>query len=339
MAVFRGWEKVEFTTDSGETVEGIAPVIVSASRSTDIPACFPKWFANRLERGYSVWVNPFNHKPQYISFENTRLVVFWTKNPDPIMPYLHELERRGINYYFQFTFNDYEDERLEPGVPPLPDRVKTFRTLSERIGKERVVWRFDPLILSDTLGLEDLIEKVRRVGEQIAAWTEKLVISFADIGIYKKVPKNLQEQDFSYVEFTDEHMREFAGLLADVNKEWGLRIATCAEPIGLQEYGIEHNRCIDDELIIRLFGHDKKLMSFLGWEPAQSGGKQRRRMKDKGQRKECGCIVSKDIGTYSTCSHLCTYCYANTSGKTVEENLLKYDVDSDSLLSSTIRRS
>ena len=95
---------------SGDSVDAMAPVIVSASRSTDIPAFYSKWFFERLKKGYCVWFNPFNQKPSYVSFKNCRVIVFWTKNPKPILPYLHELDERGIHYYFQVTLNDYVKE-------------------------------------------------------------------------------------------------------------------------------------------------------------------------------------------------------------------------------------
>ena len=144
-------EKVSIRTDSGEIVEATAPVIISASRSTDIPAFYAKWFFNRLAKGYCAWYNPFNQQKMYISFQNCKVVVFWTKNPKPILPYLHELDERGIHYYFQVTLNDYVKEGFEPNVSSVDDRVETFKKLSEMIGKERVIWRFDPLIITPNI--------------------------------------------------------------------------------------------------------------------------------------------------------------------------------------------
>ena len=115
--------KLTIITQSGQTIEALAPVIISASRSTDIPAFYAKWFINRLRAGYCVWYNPFNQKPTYVSFANCKVVVFWTKNPKPLIPYLHELDERGIHYYFQFTVNDYEAEGFEPNVRPLTERI------------------------------------------------------------------------------------------------------------------------------------------------------------------------------------------------------------------------
>lgn len=331
---FRGWDKDVVRLPDGTSVDASCPVIVSASRSTDVPAFFADWFMNRLRAGYVRWVNPFNaDQTQYVSFSRTRVIVFWSKNPRPLIRHLAEIDEKGINYYFQFTVNDYEQERLEPHVAPLAQRIETFRQLSERVGKKRVIWRFDPLILTDELTVDRLVDRVARVAEQIKSFTERLVISFADIAVYTKVRNNLAREHVHYHEFTPELMIEIAKRLQTLNRQWGLKIATCAEAVALEPYGIEHNRCIDDRLMIDVFRQDRTLMDFLGYETDLFADPSRPYMKDKGQRKACGCIVSKDIGMYDTCRHLCAYCYANTSCKAVENNLRRHRDDSDAIVS------
>jgi hypothetical protein len=327
------WNSIKLQTDKGETVKAKTPIIISASRSTDIPAFFSRWFVNRLRRGYIRWVNPFNQVSEYVSFAETRVIVFWSKNPKPLMQYLPEIDDKGINYFFQFTLNDFTAEGLEPNVPPLSQRIETFKVLSEKLGKKRVIWRFDPLILTDTLTVEHLTDRISKVATLIRPYTERLVISFADIKVYKKVQNNLAREHVNYREFTPELMVEVAQRLQSLNREWGLKIATCAEGVDLQPYGIEHNRCIDDRLMIDVFPQDRKLMDFLGYQPDFFSDSSRPYLKDKGQRKECGCIMSKDIGMYDTCHHLCAYCYANTSCKAVENNLRRHRDDSDAIVS------
>ena len=310
---FKGWDRVIISTEQDDTVEAVAPVVVSASRRTDIPAFYAEWFIRRLQAGYVKWTNPFSGTPQYVSFARTRAVVFWTKNPRPLMPLLPVLDERGIGYYFQFTLNDYEAEGLEPGVPPLAERIETFEALARRVGKERVIWRYDPLLLADGLDVAQLVARVVRVGQAAHPFTEKLVVAFADIERYAKVRNRLRAFGKGCRELSSDEMREFAETLAAATRSWGIAIATCAEAIDLTDLGIGRNRCIDGELLARLFGHDPELMRFLGPEEF------RHRLKDKGQRKECGCIVSKDIGAYDTCPHLCRYCYANSSERAVRE--------------------
>ena len=131
---FRGWEKEKLTLPDGNVVDASCPVIISASRATDIPAYFSTWFRNRLEAGYMRWTNPFNaNQVQYVSFSRTRVIVFWSKNPKPLLRYLPQIDEVGINYYFQFTLNDYEAEGLEPNVAPLSKRIEIFKRLSDKI--------------------------------------------------------------------------------------------------------------------------------------------------------------------------------------------------------------
>lgn len=344
------WAETEILTDDNKLVKGIAPIIISASRSTDIPAFFSKWFFHRLEKGYIKWINPFNRNtPQYISFKNTRVVVFWTKNAKPIIPYLFKLDKLGISYYFQHTVNDYDFEKFEPNVPSINERLETIKELSGKIGKEKIIWRFDPLILTEKLTVRELLKKVWYLGNKMLNYTDKLVFSYADIAEYKKVQNNLikdipntfNKNNVLQSEFTKEQKIEFAEGIQKVLLEWKkknpeFKIATCAEDIELNNFEIEHNKCIDDELMIKLFKNDKILMGFIGYDENQiTLFETRPNLKDKGQRKACGCIISKDIGSYNTCNHLCTYCYANTSRKVVTSNQQILQENSDNILNCT----
>ena len=335
------WQKTTIKRDNGEIVEAQAPVIVSASRSTDIPAFYSDWFFNRLKAGYSAWTNPFNGVKSYVSYENTRFIVFWSKNPKPLIEYLDELKERNIECYIQYTLNDYVKEGLEKGVPSLDERIYTFKRLVERLGKGRVIWRFDPLILTDNINAGDLLEKIENIGDKLNGFNEKLVFSYADIALYKKVKSNLEKNKINYREWDIPQMDEFAKDLSELNKKWNYQLATCGEKIDIDKYGIHQNRCVDDDLMIRFAHHDKVLMDFLGVEirtiesslfgaepmPANAimlsdtrYAIKKKDNRDKGQREFCGCMVSKDIGEYNTCPHLCEYCYANTSKEIAVKN-------------------
>lgn len=301
------------------------PVIISASRATDVPAFFADWFAQRLKAGYCAWVNPFNaHQKMVVGFAKTRAIVFWSKNPKPLIPYLPLVEDMGIGYYFQFTLNDYRAEGLEPSVPRLEKRLETFHALSERLGPDRVVWRYDPLLIGPTLSAETLLERINTVADQLAGATRKLVVSFADISAYRKVQSNLGRMGQGYRELTAEEMAHIATGLRDLKARTGLTVATCAEGLDLGAYGIEHNRCIDDDLLAQLYPEDTALMAHLGRAQDDLFAQPGQAKKDPGQRKECGCIVSKDIGAYNTCPHLCTYCYANAAKESVIANYRRH---------------
>lgn len=347
-------EKTSIITDSGEQVNAVAPVIISASRSTDIPAFYAKWFFNRLAKGYCVWRNPFNQEPLYVSFKNTKAIVFWTKNPKPIIPYLPELDKRGIHYYFQVTLNDYVREGFEPNLPSVEERVETFRNLSNLIGKERVIWRFDPLIITPEITPRNLLSRIWKIGNMLKGSTDKLVFSFVDVLSYRKVQNNLvrdtncfTKENVETAEMTAGQKLETVEGLVRLREIWGeqgwnLSLATCAEDIDLDQYGIEHNRCIDGELMKRIFADDEEFVYYLntGHLPERdlfgqlSPRKQKSTtaLKDKGQRKMCGCMISKDIGMYNTCRHFCVYCYANTSKTSVLNNAARHSADSESLI-------
>jgi len=329
------WAKESLPRENGEIVSMQVPEIVSASRSTDIPAFYADWFFHRLKVGYSAWSNPFNGVKGFVSYKNTRFIVFWSKEPSPLLTHLDELKDRKIGCYIQYTLNDYVKEGLEKGVKPLEYRIDIFKRLVDKLGVGSVIWRFDPLMLTDTIDIDKLLGKVENIGNQLKGYTEKLVFSYADIALYRKVKMNLEKNGIKSREWNEDEMREFAKELEKLNQSWGYTLATCGEKIDLKPYGIEHNHCVDDALIIRLAYHDKSLMDFLKVKihpmpsPSIFGDIEplppdsiilpnntyatRGDNRDKGQREFCGCMKSKDIGEYNTCIHLCEYCYANTS--------------------------
>jgi DNA repair photolyase len=336
------WNKELLIRENGEPVQMQVPEIISASRSTDIPAFYSDWFFHRLKVGYSAWINPFNGVKGYVSYKNMRFIVFWSKNPGPLLEHLGELKERGIGCYIQYSLNDYEHEGLEKGVRPIDERIDTFKRLVDALGVGHVIWRFDPLMITDTIDVDSLLQKVENIGDQLEGYTEKMVFSYADIALYKKVKANLEKNNVAYREWDEIQMLNFAKHLFNLNKKWNYTLATCGEKVNLEQYGVQHNHCIDDELIIRLAYHDKALMDFLKVrihpmptislfgiaEVLPSDAiilpnntyATRGDNKDKGQREFCGCMRSKDIGEYNTCVHLCEYCYANTSKQAAATN-------------------
>ena len=300
------WQKVLLTTDQGE-YQAIAPLIVSASRVTDIPAFHMAWFMRRLREGYCAWVNPFNRVRQYVSFCRCKFIVFWSKNPAPLIPHLEELRDRGLDLYVQFTLNDYEAEGLEPGLPRLWQRMETFARLSELLGRERVVWRFDPLLLGAYLPLETLLERVARLAGILQYFTDTLIFSFIDIASYAKVRSRMQKHFPTIREPGGGEVLRLAAGIARHNStlHMPLTLASCTEHADLSANGIQTASCVDAMRI----------------EALQPGTTIALPAKDTGQRVACRCAPSKDIGAYGTCMHRCAYCYANSSESPLRDRL------------------
>lgn len=315
------WRKVVIDVGAGPR-EAVAPEVLSASRATDIPAFHGEWFMEALRRGHCVWTNPFGGREQFVSFHRAKAIVFWSKNPAPFLRHLPELDRRGIRYYFQYTLNDYEAEGFEPNLPPLRERVTTFMELSRRLGRDSVIWRFDPLVLADGLALDGLIRKIKDIGDILFKYTSKLVFSFVDVARYRKVQNALRRAGLAFREWDESDMAVAAERIAALCEGWGIVPATCGERCDLSRFGIRKNRCVDDALLLgitgcdadlaRLYGRAEQRTLFPGERPAP---------RDPGQRSECRCVPSKDIGMYDTCPHFCVYCYANTSPEAVRRNL------------------
>ncbi len=297
-------------------------MIISASRRTDIPAFYSDWFMNRIREGFFHRVNPFNSN-QVSGFslnpEDVDAICFWTKNPKPLMQHLDELDQSGFNYYFQFTLNPY-DKTFEPNVPSLEARISIFQELAERIGPERVVWRYDPVILSSATPVNWHLEQVEHVAEQLASSTRRLIFSFYDF--YGKGQGRLHAalqgtgidlEDITALNKTEELMALVYGFKA-VADRYNHNLLSCSEDVNLSAAGIEHGACIDGKLIHELFG---------GFPSTK---------KDKNQRQACGCVESVDMGMYNTCHFGCTYCYANFNEGMIENNRNKHFKDSPSLL-------
>lgn len=306
-------------TDEGKTF----PVILSASRATDVPAFYAEWFMNRIRAGYFKWTNPFRPtQTQTVSTAKTRAIVFWSKHPAGLLPHLDELDRRGLHYYFQYTLNDYEAEGVEPRLPGLAQRIDLFRRLAERLGPERVVWRMDPLLRTERVGVPELLAKAETLAARLSGCTRKLVFSFADLEGYPAAKRNLARAGIAAREFARGEMEEFACGLAEINRAHGLQLATCAEAVDLSAFGVAPNRCVDGELLARRWPEDEALLEFLGSRAAR---------KDRGQRKACGCLASKDVGRYRTCPHACAYCYANGAPEQADRNFRAHRPEAESL--------
>lgn len=279
-------------------------MILSVSRRTDIPNYYSEWFYHRIKEGFLYVRNPMNPRQVSeirISPDVVDCIVFWTKNPLPMMERLEEL--KAYSYYFQFTLTGYGND-VEANLPDKKTAmIPIFQELSEKIGRERVIWRYDPIFFSNRYTVKYHLETFREMAEALNGYTEKCVISFLDL--YAKIKKNME--GLSYFELEEGELKAFAKEIGRIAKQNDISVGSCAEKLDLEDCGIVHNCCIDKKLIEKLIGFELKVG------------------KDKNQREECGCVESIDIGTYDTCRNGCAYCYANSGAKNVEINAAKYD--------------
>ena len=274
-------------------------MIISTSRRTDIPSYYSEWFFNRIKERYVLVRNPMNyHQVSRIDLspEVVDCIVFWTKNPIPMISELAQLQ--DYNYYFQFTLTGYEKD-VEKNLPSKKEVIlPAFQRLSKEIGKENVIWRYDPIFFSEKYTMEYHCRCFAQMAEELAGCTEKCTVSFMDS--YKNTERNIKVLNYVYNTYAmqTELLQRFVEI-ADKN---GLYIDTCAEAGDFEALGVRHACCIDKERIERIIGCRLNVY------------------KDTNQRKECGCVSSIDIGAYNTCKNGCLYCYANYMAGSVKKN-------------------
>ncbi|MDR0874609.1 MAG: DUF1848 domain-containing protein [Clostridiales Family XIII bacterium] len=280
-------------------------MIISASRRTDIPSYYSDWLYNRIKEEFVLVRNPMNvHQISRISLAPDVVdgIVFWTKNPKPMMDRLSEL--KDYTYYFQFTITPYGKD-VEPNLPPKnTDIILTFKRLADMIGPDRIIWRYDPILINAKYTHEYHVQAFAKIADELHDYTKKTTISFIDED-YRGVKSNIK--DLGLLDFSSDAQLSLSKELAQIALNYGLSIDTCAEKIDLQRFGIGHARCIDDRLFEEL------LDCHLNVD------------KDKTQRLECGCVASVDIGMYNTCKNGCRYCYANYNQNIVNSNHQKHD--------------
>lgn len=287
-------------------------MILSASRRTDIPCWYSDWFINRLKEGYVLTRNPMNHAQLSripLTPSVVDCIVFWTKDAQNLMPYLDTIGGMGYKYYFQFTLTPY-DRLLEPNLRDKAEIENTFIALSKRIGKERLFWRYDPIVLNEGLTVEYHKEQFARLCEKLSPYTKSVTISFVDLYAKLKTPR--------ISEITADEMEELAVFISAATKSWGLEPKACCEKTDLTKYGIASASCIDKAVLEKVCACPLDIS------------------RDMNQRGGCGCMESIDIGAYNTCPNGCVYCYANDSAATTERRYKAHNPDSALLVGTAM---
>ena len=278
-----------------------------------MPNYYSEWFCNRINERFLYVRNPMNaHRISRIDLspEVVDCIVFWTKNPANMLNRLDHL--KNYQYYFQFTLTGYGKD-VEPGLPDKRgELIPTFQKLSGKIGAQKVIWRYDPIFISQHYTMNYHLKAFKEIACSLNGYTRKVVISFVDL--YAKTQRNTVGLQIEPL--TDQGMLEMAEQLVDIAEKYGMTVESCAERIDLQSVGVQHGSCIDKKLVEEIIGC-KLIVD-----------------KDKNQRTECGCCESVETGTYNTCKNGCRYCYANSSDTVVNENVAAYDVNSPLLCGS-----
>ncbi len=274
-------------------------MIISASYKTDIPTFYGEWFMNRLVAGYCKMVNPYNQQVYRVELtpESVDGFVFWTKNIGPFFKYLPEVQKRGYPFIVQHTINGYP-RQLEFKVINYSHTIEHMKKLSVEYGPNVAIWRYDPIIISSLTTSDWHIDNFERLAIALEGTTDEVVVSFAQI--YKKTKRNMdwaaKEFDFNWDQhevIQEEDVRTLLKNLAQIARSYGMQIKICSQKAYLVPGVVEEARCVDADRIEKV--SNKALQD---------------KSKQRGNRKECGCFASKDIGEYDTCPHGCVYCYA-----------------------------
>ena len=289
--------------------------IVSVSRRTDIPAFYSRWFLNRIQAGFCHWINPFGGQVQRVSLrpQDCLALVFWTRNPKPLLPHLAALRELGFRFYFHFTINGYP-RLLESNSPPLAEAISAFRRLSDVISPALTFWRYDPILLSEATSEAYHQQQFEALARQLEGYTQRCYFSFVDR--YGKTARNLAQVErassLTFREPTIEERLSLVRALGSIASDHGIQLYSCCED-ELLAVGVQKAHCIDLGLIQSL------------WPNLDV------RVKVAPTRADCGCVEAADIGAYDTCVYGCAYCYATNSRRAALQRLRDHDPDDTSL--------
>ncbi|WP_243310173.1 DUF1848 domain-containing protein [Fundidesulfovibrio agrisoli] len=289
-------------------------MIVSATRRADLPAHYAAWFLERARAGWCAVPNPFNARQVSrvsLAARDVEAVVFWTRDPRPMIPHLAELDRLGLPSVFQFTLLEYPAS-IHPGMLPLAERIEAFRRLAGEIGPDRVLWRYDPILLCASAGPDYHLRMFEALCRKLEGCTRRVTVSLMEP--YRKARRRLAAAGVDMLAPDEDALGAMFNDMAAMARAVGMEPASCADEAGLDELGFVPGACIDAALIKRLFGVD-----------ATTG-------KDASQRPACRCAPSRDIGMYDACQAGCAYCYATRDFALARRNRAAHDPASPSML-------
>ncbi len=284
-------------------------MLINVGLRTDIACCYPEWLMRRIEAGYAYARNPLfpNKVTAYdLSPDRVDALLFCSKNYAPLLPRIGEILKRYRTYFF-CTVTPYGAE-IEPGSPPLPERIQMLKELSRTAGREKVVWRYDPILITEEYTVSRHLELFLKLAGQIAPHVHRCVISFVEM--FVKLRMRMPE----LIPLTREQKRELACGIGTIAAKFSLPVTVCGSGDDYSEYGVMRRGCVTLD------------------DVAAANGCAFRKAPHLGNRRGCGCIASRDLGWYDSCPLGCRYCNANRDPALVKENLSLHDDDSPMLI-------
>ena len=279
-------------------------MILMVSGRTDVIAFYTPWFMNRYQEGYIDVRNPFNRKMiSRINFDDVDAILFCTKNPKPILPYLKDIKKPKL---FHITLTPYLKD-IEPNLPPKKEIINSIKEVSKIVGDEFTYVRYDPIFINNKYTIDYHIKMFERMCKNLQGYIKHIIISFLDD--YKNVRKNIKV--INPKSLTKEDYKKIGESFSDIATKYGMTIQTCYEDENLLEYGFIKGECLSHELAWKLTGKT----NFKKWKA-----------------RKCNCVEMVDIGAYNTCSHFCKYCYANYDEKEVQNNKKMHNSTSSLLI-------
>ena len=283
--------------------------ILSASRRTDLPAFHARWFVERVRAGYCHWVHPYTGQVRRVSLRpaDVRAIVFWTRHPGPLLPWLSEIQALERPLLFHFTITG-QGPPVEAHNPPVETALRRFEELAGRLGPDAVLWRYDPILFEDERAAAMHRRRFAELAARLEGMTRRCTISFVDF--YGKTERNLgtleRARGAPFLRPGGAEKRALARELSAIAAGRGMDTLSCCDDELVGE-GVGKSRCIDPDAIGRVAGRPLPTV-----EPRPT-------------RKDCGCVRSVDIGTYDTCGFGCAYCYAVSSERTARRRIAECD--------------
>ena len=284
-------------------------MIINTGGRTDTVQYYSEWLLNRFSEGYVLSRNPLfpNKVTRYeLTPDKVDCVVFCSKNYKPILSRLHEITDK-FNTYFHYTITAYGKD-IEPGVPSIDESMETRIELSKQVGKQRVAWRYDPVLLTEKYTVETHLQTFEHMSKTLTPYIDRCIFSFVEM--YRKLEINMPE----LLPLSAEDMEALAQGLGSIAEKYGIHIQTCGTNGDFTRYGIQSSGCMTLDIL------------------GGANGIVFKDRKHKGTRHGCHCIESRDIGAYDTCMNGCKYCYANKTPRKAFENYKMHDPESPLLL-------